>query len=160
MKRILRYAAPKRRLGGLPQWRTCLGGARGLSSRSKEDPKLGWEVRRHLESLGLETPTIIETLQNGDAEKAREIEDCVRRMMTVMGLDLTNDSLEDTPRRVAKMYTEEMFWGLDPNRFPRCTVVENSMRVVMSARVRRVHNCVNPKPRAGTPTRMRARMRA
>jgi GTP cyclohydrolase IA len=47
--------------------------------------------------------------------------------MKVLGLDLDDDSLVDTPRRVAKMYVNEIFGGLDYRNFPRLTVVENKM---------------------------------
>jgi GTP cyclohydrolase I len=40
-------------------------------------------------------------------------------------LDLTDDSLEETPIRVAKMYVDEIFSGLVPDHFPKCTTVEN-----------------------------------
>jgi GTP cyclohydrolase I len=47
--------------------------------------------------------------------------------MKVLGLDLGDDSLADTPRRVAKMYVDEIFRGLDYRHFPRLTVVDNKM---------------------------------
>ena len=47
--------------------------------------------------------------------------------METLGLDLSDDSLEDTPRRVAKMYVNEIFYGLDYSNFPKCTKIENKM---------------------------------
>ena len=47
--------------------------------------------------------------------------------MLNLGLDLEDDSLIDTPRRVAKMYIDEIFFGLDYDLFPKCTVVNNKM---------------------------------
>ena len=47
--------------------------------------------------------------------------------MEILGLDLNDDSLEDTPKRVAKMYVNEIFWGLDYTKFPKCTAIENKM---------------------------------
>ena len=47
--------------------------------------------------------------------------------MRTLGLDINDDSLRDTPKRVAKMYVSEIFWGLDPEAFPKCTAVENKM---------------------------------
>jgi GTP cyclohydrolase I len=46
-------------------------------------------------------------------------------MLEVLGLDLTDDSLEETPLRVAKMYVDEIFSGLRTDTFPKCTTVEN-----------------------------------
>jgi GTP cyclohydrolase I len=53
------------------------------------------------------------------------IEAHMRGIMTTLGLDLTDDSLHDTPRRVAKMYVDEIFYGLNDDAFPKVTVVEN-----------------------------------
>ena len=47
--------------------------------------------------------------------------------MQALGLDLSDDSLEETPKRVAKMYVNEVFWGLDYDAFPKCTTVNNKM---------------------------------
>jgi GTP cyclohydrolase I len=47
--------------------------------------------------------------------------------MRILGLDLRDDSLADTPRRVAQMYVDEIFYGLDWRNFPKCTTVENKM---------------------------------
>jgi GTP cyclohydrolase I len=47
--------------------------------------------------------------------------------MNILGLDLEDDSLIDKPRRVAKMYVREIFWGLDWEKFPKCTKIENKM---------------------------------
>lgn len=47
--------------------------------------------------------------------------------MEILGLDVTDDSLEDTPNRVAKMYVNEIFWGLNYDKFPKCTTIENKM---------------------------------
>ena len=48
--------------------------------------------------------------------------------MEALGLDLSDDSLMDTPKRVAKMYVNEIFWGLDYEAFPKCTAVDNKMK--------------------------------
>jgi GTP cyclohydrolase I len=48
--------------------------------------------------------------------------------MDVLGLDLSDDSLRDTPRRIAKMYVKEIFSGLNPEHFPKMTVIENKMK--------------------------------
>ena len=60
-------------------------------------------------------------------EKITLIADKFREIMNVLGLDLKNDSLQDTPKRLAKMYVNEIFSGLDPRNFPRITEIENEM---------------------------------
>jgi len=47
--------------------------------------------------------------------------------MQILGLDINNDSLQKTPVRVAKMYVEEVFWGLNPHNFPNISTVKNMM---------------------------------
>lgn len=49
-------------------------------------------------------------------------------ILETLGMDLTNDSLRDTPRRIAKMYVNEIFSGLNKDNFPRMTVIENDMK--------------------------------
>ena len=49
--------------------------------------------------------------------------------METLGLDLTDDSLAETPHRIAKMYVNEIFSGLDYSTFPKVTVIENKMKV-------------------------------
>lgn len=48
--------------------------------------------------------------------------------MEALDLDLNDDSLIETPRRVAKMYVDEIFYGLDYELFPKCTTVDNKMQ--------------------------------
>ena len=50
-------------------------------------------------------------------------------MLEVLGLDLSDDSLEETPLRVAKMYVDEIFSGLRNDTFPKCTTVENKFSI-------------------------------
>jgi GTP cyclohydrolase I len=63
--------------------------------------------------------------------------------MNVLHLDLEDDSLVDTPRRVAKMYVNEFFKGLDYEHFPKCTVIENKMDAGMVAEkgIKVMSNC-------------------
>lgn len=60
-------------------------------------------------------------------QKIEKITEKFTEIMEVLGLDLSDDSLKDTPRRVAKMYVNEIFSGLNPEHFPKMTVIENKM---------------------------------
>ena len=71
------------------------------------------------------TPTPMVENNLTDAEKKEIIESHFASIMKTLGLDLTDDSLKDTPMRVAKMFVEEIFYGLDEKKFPKMTVVEN-----------------------------------
>jgi GTP cyclohydrolase IA len=94
-------------------------------NKTKCDPELGREIHKHLVACGVETPTIPSTLSR--TEKIDIIETKFRDIMETLGLDLSDDSLEETPTRVAKMYVQEIFWGLDYEAFPKCTTVDNKM---------------------------------
>ncbi len=71
------------------------------------------------------TPMVDNNLS--DCEKVEKITHCFRQIMETLGLDLTDDSLKDTPRRVARMYVNEVFSGLDPANFPRMTSIDNKL---------------------------------
>lgn len=91
----------------------------------KSDPNLGKQVEKWLATKGLQTPTVEWYLHSADKDKIESIERNVRHTMIHLGLDLTDDSMKDTPLRVAKMYVKELFWGLNSDNFPKCTLVDN-----------------------------------
>lgn len=95
-------------------------------NKNKCDAELGRQVHEHLVKMGVETPTVDNNLSRTD--KIEIIERKFKDIMTALGLDLTDDSLEETPKRVAKMYVGEIFWGLDYDAFPKCTTVQNKMK--------------------------------
>lgn len=72
------------------------------------------------------SPVLKSTLSN--AEKIEKIKSHFDGILKILGLDVNDDSLKDTPRRVAKMYVNEVFSGLDAKNFPKITVIENSMQ--------------------------------
>ena len=93
--------------------------------KTKTDPVLGKQVHEHLMLVGVETPVIDNGLSR--KEKIDKIQDNFNEIASTLGLDLKDDSLIDTPKRVAKMYVNEIFWGLDYAAFPKVTVVDNKM---------------------------------
>ena len=95
-------------------------------NKTKTDPDLGLRVHEHLVKVGVETPTINNGLSRTD--KIDKIEEHFVEIMKLLELDLSDDSLVDTPKRVAKMYVNEIFWGLDYEAFPKCTAVDNKMK--------------------------------
>ena len=95
-------------------------------NKTKCDPVLGQQVHEHLVKMGVETPSIPNKLIRTD--KIYIIEEHFKAIMETLGLDLSDDSLIETPKRVAKMYVNEIFWGLDYDAFPKCTAVNNKMK--------------------------------
>ena len=94
--------------------------------KTKTDPVLGKKVHEHLMLVGVETPVIDNGLSR--KEKIDKIQNNFHEIAITLGLDLNDDSLIDTPKRVAKMYVNEIFWGLDYAAFPKVTVVDNKMQ--------------------------------
>ena len=111
-------------------------------NKTKTDPELGLKVHEHLVKMGVETPTKPSNMDR--KEKIEAIEENFINIMCILGLDLDDDSLMDTPKRVAKMYVNEIFWGLDYEAFPKCTTVDNKMHyneMVVERNVNVQSNC-------------------
>lgn len=73
----------------------------------------------------LETPLRPDAFLMSDSEKKEKIELLFEEIMNIMGLDLTDDSLKGTPKRVAKMYIDEIFSGLNPANKPKIALFDN-----------------------------------
>jgi GTP cyclohydrolase IA len=95
-------------------------------NKTKTDPELGKRVHDYLVEMGVETPYN----DNGIDRKLKieKIEEHFTQIMSIMGLDLSDDSLRETPKRWAKMVINETMWGLDFEAFPKCTTVDNKMK--------------------------------
>ena len=74
---------------------------------------------------GLETPMRSDAFKLSDSDKKERIALLFEEIMHVMGLDLTDDSLKGTPNRVAKMYIDEIFSGLNPANKPKVALFDN-----------------------------------
>jgi len=84
-------------------------------------------VRIALEQCGLETPMKASHLTRD--EKYDRVKAAFADIADALGLDLSDDSLEETPHRIAKMYVDEIFSGLNYDNFPKISVIENKMNV-------------------------------
>lgn len=76
-------------------------------------------------STGIETPLRADAFKLSNEEKIAGIEYHFKEIMELLGLDLRDDSLNGTPKRVAKMYVEELFSGLSPLNKPKVALFEN-----------------------------------
>ena len=74
----------------------------------------------------IKTPLREGAFDISDDKKIDIIESHFREIMLTLGLDLNDDSLKDSPRRVAKMYVKELFSGLNPNLKPKSTLFKNN----------------------------------
>ncbi len=84
-------------------------------------------VRQALLKKGIETP-MVPLKMDKNARKAK-IELHFKSIMGLLGMDLQDDSLEETPHRLSKMYIDEIFSGLDYDSFPKITKIKNQMKV-------------------------------
>lgn len=91
-------------------------------------------VRAALIECGLETP-MIETGLNA-RQKYDRIKTLMAEVVSTLGLDLADDSLAETPHRIAKMYVHEIFSGLDYGQFPKLSLIENKMGANEMVKVR------------------------
>ncbi|MBT0607329.1 GTP cyclohydrolase I FolE [Aequorivita echinoideorum] len=79
-------------------------------------------------SSSAETPLRPDAFELSDIEKIASIKEDVQNIMQTLGLDLNDDSLKGTPNRVAKMFVQEIFGGLHPERKPKSSVFENKYK--------------------------------
>ena len=75
-----------------------------------------------------ETPIREDAFELSDIEKVALINKDVKHIMETLGLDITDDSLKGTPQRVAKMFVNEIFAGLDPEKKPIASTFENKYK--------------------------------
>lgn len=85
------------------------------------------QVREALLARGLET--LLKSKMLGNEVRKRLIAEHMKAIMMLLNLDLTDNSLAKTPYRIAKMYVEEIFTGLNYANFPKITFIENKMSI-------------------------------
>ncbi len=95
----------------------------------------GHHTVNHYEDMGdmhaatsFETPMRADAFDLTDDEKIFIIEEKFRDILNTLGLDLTDDSLQGTPRRVSKMFVKEIFYGLNPANKPKISVFDNKFQ--------------------------------
>lgn len=94
------------------------------------------KVRQALLDRGLETPMVESPLNN--EQKYKKLSALFTEVVETLGLDLRDDSLCETPHRIAKMYVGEIFSGLDYGRFPKITAIDNKMQVDEMVKVKNI----------------------
>lgn len=93
-------------------------------------------VRDQLIEKGLETPTIDNNLSQ--EQRYERIKGLMSEVLSTLGLNLEDDSLQETPHRIAKMYVYEVFSGLDYKNFPDIAMIDNKMGVEEMIKVRNI----------------------
>lgn len=90
-----------------------------------DDP---FEMGEQHMGTSIDTPLRPDAFSLSEEEKMAKIADHFAEIMNVLGLDLEDDSLSGTPRRVAKMFVKEIFHGLDPANKPRISLFDNKFQ--------------------------------
>ena len=86
-------------------------------------------VHEALVARGLETPLRPPVHEIDNETRKSLIAGHMTEIMQLLNLDLADDSLMETPHRIAKMYVDEIFSGLDYANFPKITLIDNKMKV-------------------------------
>ena len=100
------------------------GNNSSMSTENSTNPIISKSVNQMLSEV-IPTPMTPNSLS--ESEKIEKIAHHFTEIMKTLGLDLKDDSLKDTPKRVAKMYVQEIFKGLALENFPKMTSIENKM---------------------------------
>jgi len=79
-------------------------------------------------STSEDTPLRKDAFVLSDKEKISQIKESVTDILTTLGLDLNDDSLKGTPNRVAKMFVNEIFGGLNPDKKPKASTFDNKYK--------------------------------
>jgi GTP cyclohydrolase I len=95
-----------------------------IENHIKEIDELGDD---HIGTLS-DTPLRKDAFQLSDSEKIETIKEDVKNILYTLGMDLSDDSLKDTPKRVAKMFVKEIFGGLNPENKPKASTFDNKYK--------------------------------
>jgi GTP cyclohydrolase IA len=114
-------------------------GSIDVAELPKCDGELGERVKNHLIEMGVETPMKRQLLS--PEQMVHGIQEKFGEIMDLLGLDRSDDSLEGTPNRVAKMFVNELFYGLDYANFPKATTVQNKLNYDNMVTVKDISTC-------------------
>ena len=79
-------------------------------------------------NYSIETPLRKDAFEISDDQKISIIEKNVKEILYTLGMDMTDDSLKGTPKRVAKAYVNELFGGLNPKNLPSSSTFDNKYK--------------------------------
>jgi len=93
---------------------------------SKMNDERGEEIGENHVGTSATTPLRADAFDISDAEKIEKIQESVKDILITLGMDLTDDSLQGTPKRVAKAFVNELFMGLNPANKPKPSTFDNN----------------------------------
>jgi GTP cyclohydrolase I len=93
---------------------------------SKMNEERSEEIGENHVGTSAKTPLRQDAFEISDEEKIERIQESVKDILETLGMDLTDDSLQGTPKRVAKSFVNEIFMGLNPANMPKASTFENN----------------------------------
>ncbi|MDG1039719.1 MAG: GTP cyclohydrolase I FolE [Polaribacter sp.] len=84
------------------------------------------EIGENHVGTSAKTPLREDAFAISSEEKIERIQESVKDILQTLGMDLTDDSIQGTPKRVAKAFVNELFMGLDPKNKPKASTFENN----------------------------------
>ena len=89
------------------------------------------EIGENHAGTSAKTPLRADAFDISDEEKIERIQESVRDILNTLGMDLTDDSLQGTPKRVAKAFVNELFMGLNPKNKPKASTFDNNNHMIV-----------------------------
>ncbi len=96
-----------------------------VSSNKMNDERIEEIGENHI-STSAESPIRVDAFDISDEEKIEKIQESVKDILITLGMDLTDDSMQGTPKRVAKAFVNEIFMGLNPANMPKASTFDNN----------------------------------
>ena len=93
---------------------------------SKMNEERSKEIGENHVGTSAKTPLRADAFEISDKEKIAKIQESVKDILETLGMDLTDDSLQGTPKRVAKAFVNEIFMGLNPANMPKASTFDNN----------------------------------
>ncbi|PHR74685.1 MAG: GTP cyclohydrolase I FolE [Lutibacter sp.] len=93
---------------------------------SKMNEERSEEIGENHVGTSAKTPLRADAFEISDKEKIAKIQESVKDILETLGMDLTDDSLQGTPKRVAKSFVNELFMGLNPANMPKASTFDNN----------------------------------
>jgi GTP cyclohydrolase I len=95
-----------------------------VSSNKMNDERLEEIGENHI-GTSAKSPIRADAFDISDQEKIERIQESVKDILITLGMDLTDDSMQGTPKRVAKSFVNEIFMGLNPANMPKASTFDN-----------------------------------
>ena len=98
-----------------------------VNSNKRNDDRIDEIGENHI-GTSAKTPLRADAFDISDKEKIEKIQESVREILETLGMDLTDDSMKGTPKRVAKAFVNELFMGLNPENKPEPSTFDNTYK--------------------------------